>query len=402
MKTSKKTLITCIMLSISITYVLANAYKQEYYNKIEYIISAYETRINNFVENIFIEIEMAEAIVANGYNVLTKNQIQKMIEPMKNMTAVMDIEFINKYSEYHDAIDEYKAKNSSEPILYGPLNYNNYENILICAKEISATDENYNGYIVVVLDVKEVYSILELSKLNDYKYQYKITNSVYGFDEKIIFQTDYYNEKYSRFQTTYTENSEITIGGHSDIQIKKVLNLIGTLLISLILSYILYKFIVKKENNILKIEEKIFEDHLTGVYNRRKIEELNNLKNYGVFYIDLNDFKIINDTYGHEVGDEILIIFSNRIKKIIRSVDYIIRIGGDEFIIIVMNCCDEKSAENFYNRVKYSLLECANIGDLQIKIKASIGYALYDDENTSIDACIKTADKNMYIDKENK
>ena len=95
-----------------------------------------------------------------------------------------------------------------------------------------------------------------------------------------------------------------------------------------------------------KLELSSYTDTLTGIFNRKKFDEysnltLNNAKRnnipFSIVMIDLNKFKPINDTYGHHIGDKILILFSQTIKETIRETDYFFRMGGDEFCLILNN-----------------------------------------------------------------
>lgn len=86
-------------------------------------------------------------------------------------------------------------------------------------------------------------------------------------------------------------------------------------------------------------------DNLTGAFNRGILNELTPEPNDTFVYMDLNDFKKINDTYGHEIGDEILKLLVSKIRSHIRTNDIVVRMGGDEFMIILKNCSQEKAVE---------------------------------------------------------
>ncbi|MGC8955133.1 MAG: GGDEF domain-containing protein [Fervidobacterium sp.] len=90
-------------------------------------------------------------------------------------------------------------------------------------------------------------------------------------------------------------------------------------------------------------------DPLTGAFNRGALSEINLSHNDALVYIDMNKFKQINDKYGHKVGDEILKILVNTIRSTIRKSDLIIRMGGDEFLVILKECSVEKAREIIEN-----------------------------------------------------
>lgn len=117
-------------------------------------------------------------------------------------------------------------------------------------------------------------------------------------------------------------------------------------------------------------------DHLTGLYNRFELQKRINEeisrnkryknktnKNFSVVFIDLDNFKYYNDTFGHEIGDLILVEFSNILKRITRTVDIIARYGGDEFVI-VLPVTDCSGAECFVKRIYEELKKCNFFIDL--------------------------------------
>lgn len=103
-----------------------------------------------------------------------------------------------------------------------------------------------------------------------------------------------------------------------------------------------YKFMVKE---IKKVHEKSLKDKLTGVFNRGILDITNFSENDTFVFVDLNRLKEINDTFGHKEGDKILVKFTESARKNFRSNDLIVRMGGDEFLIVLRNCPIEKAEE---------------------------------------------------------
>ncbi|MEG1705840.1 MAG: GGDEF domain-containing protein, partial [Clostridia bacterium] len=142
-------------------------------------------------------------------------------------------------------------------------------------------------------------------------------------------------------------------------------------------------------------------DHLTGLGSRRKLYEdlnllINRSKKFMVCYIDFNEFKQINDTYGHDAGDTILKVFSKDIKKIAKNNIYGYRIGGDEFVLIIK---DTEDYLVFLNNIKkISGKEVVINSNITAKLKFAIGITENDFASTA-DTLIKRADQNMYKDK---
>jgi len=152
------------------------------------------------------------------------------------------------------------------------------------------------------------------------------------------------------------------------------------------------KFLVKK------LKEKALYDPLTHLLNRDEFfNRLKTKRNFCLLFIDLDNFKEANDTYGHEIGDKILVEFANLLKNFFKGKDLIGRIGGDEFIVAVMDCNKEKVK----SILKNLLLEIKNHFK-SYNITASIGAGFYPDDNKNIEAVIKIADERMYKIKKSK
>ena len=165
----------------------------------------------------------------------------------------------------------------------------------------------------------------------------------------------------------------------------------------------------KREN--LKLEEMAFIDSLTGTINRRKFEELSAIElertiRYGhalsFLMLDIDHFKNINDTYGHAIGDTVLKHFSNICKKIVRNLDVVARIGGEEFVIILPET-DEGGAYTFAQRLREIVFKTGVIvEDKEIRYTVSIGIALFKPEiDKDVASMLERADKALYKAKEN-
>ena len=154
-----------------------------------------------------------------------------------------------------------------------------------------------------------------------------------------------------------------------------------------------------------KIEFLAYHDPLTSLPNRAYLKEefsrlLNiakrNNKKIAVLYLDLDNFKMVNDTLGHENGDKLLITIANRLKSVLRKSDFISRIGGDEFIILLYGIKDKNSIKEVISKIVNSLKEPINIKQTPIYPTFSIGCAVYPDDSTDMDELLKFADIAMY------
>jgi diguanylate cyclase (GGDEF)-like protein/PAS domain S-box-containing protein len=119
-----------------------------------------------------------------------------------------------------------------------------------------------------------------------------------------------------------------------------------------------------------------------------------------VAYLDLDGFKIINDTHGHHVGDELLIAVSQRMKAALRESDTLARIGGDEFIAVMIDIDNIEDSEPALERLLEAAAEPVTVGDSVMQVSASIGITLYPQDDVGADHLIRHADQAMYIAKQ--
>ena len=148
-------------------------------------------------------------------------------------------------------------------------------------------------------------------------------------------------------------------------------------------------------------QDKLYIDPVTGVYNRRYFEdEIRNMQNSaGVTMIDLDDFKLYNDIYGHDMGDQVLCIVADVIKNCIRKTDKLIRYGGDEFLLILSDMV--RGTLRGKLRQIQEAIENATIPNCpRLKLTASIGGVI--SEDGQIDEAIAKADQLMYKAKDHK
>lgn len=144
--------------------------------------------------------------------------------------------------------------------------------------------------------------------------------------------------------------------------------------------------------------EKLYTDVLTGIYNRRFFEEkIKNMEDEaGIAVIDLDDFKLHNDTYGHSAGDAALITTANIIKKYIRKTDILIRYGGDEFLLILPSI-KKHIFEDKLKLIREKIHDTIVPKYEKMQLSVSIGGAIFREGN--IEDAIASADRQMYIAK---
>ena len=163
------------------------------------------------------------------------------------------------------------------------------------------------------------------------------------------------------------------------------------------------------EENVKKLNELATMDYLTNIPNRRYFFDLGEKifllskrdnKELSLLLLDIDLFKNVNDTYGHDIGDEILKLVASTIKDNIRNSDILARYGGEEFVIL-LNETDSQGAQNISRKIK-DLIENLNYKVINkiLKTTVSIGIASIKKDDIDLNDMIKRADKGMYKSKE--
>lgn len=151
--------------------------------------------------------------------------------------------------------------------------------------------------------------------------------------------------------------------------------------------------------------ELAYEDPLTGLPNRRQfLEALHAAVNspprgggvHALLLLDLNGFKQVNDTYGHGVGDEILIHVAHRLERVARGADLVARIGGDEFVVLAQDLLGAEAATSIALRILRTLDEAFIVGDVRHRLGAGMGIALLPEDACTEEEAIRKADIALY------
>jgi two-component system cell cycle response regulator len=146
-------------------------------------------------------------------------------------------------------------------------------------------------------------------------------------------------------------------------------------------------------------------DHLTGLVNRtlfrdRLVQAMARTKRMqqpmGLMLLDLDRFKAVNDTFGHDMGDELLKAVTERLRVCVREVDTVARMGGDEFTIILEGVLSEQNIIAVATRITESIAAPFELKGQHISIGVSIGITIYPQDDHSIDELLKHADTAMY------
>jgi diguanylate cyclase (GGDEF)-like protein len=160
------------------------------------------------------------------------------------------------------------------------------------------------------------------------------------------------------------------------------------------------------KRNETKMHHQATHDSLTGLPNRLALSQAlgellgnDQVKDFklGLLFIDLDGFKAVNDTLGHDRGDELLIAVSRRLRSVVRNSDIVARLSGDEFVITLPYIADQDTAFNVGRKVVDAVSKKPfELGDKKIYVGASVGVALFPDDSQDVEGLLKHADIAMY------
>jgi PAS domain S-box/diguanylate cyclase (GGDEF) domain len=166
-------------------------------------------------------------------------------------------------------------------------------------------------------------------------------------------------------------------------------------------------------NEQLKQKEKVIEklayyDQLTGVANRALFDKYAdrylNLaetfgKKLGLIFIDVNEFKLINDTYGHHTGDKVMIRVAGLLTQLVHKDDVVCRYGGDEFLVLIPEIRDNADYHEIFRKIEQNKKKKMIQDGYEIFLSLSIGVSIFPRDGKTIDELIAKADEFMYSDK---
>jgi len=169
------------------------------------------------------------------------------------------------------------------------------------------------------------------------------------------------------------------------------------------------RYAVERKRAEVRLAHRAFHDPLTGLPNRtlfldRLARALARLERHpglvGVFFLDLDGFKAVNDTFGHAAGDDVLVSVARRVEDVLRPSDTVARYGGDEFTILCEEVSVRDDALRIAGRIGLAVADPVWVGGSEIAVSASVGIALTDEPLQRPEALIHDADAAMYRAKE--
>lgn len=302
------------------------------------------------------------------------------------------------------------VKNKGTIIFQGPVNL--IQGGVGFVSRIPAFDNQnkYWGQISIVIDGKELEK--KLSNL-----QAKSTLKISLYNKGDFPNEPFWGEKISESEKplifdAFINNAEWIIAavpslGWENFYIQYLYWNIANVLFSLGIGILIYNYIYAS----YMVKQQVNYDALTGIHSRAFLDSYipivfartkrTNLK-VGILVIDLNDFKSINDRYGHLAGDKALQVLSKNLKELCRDMDNVIRIGGDEFLMIFTDLKNQEDFEKILEKVEAKSNISMQFNGETINYSYSLGSSIYPDNGETIDEIINSADKKMYYNKKNR
>ena len=160
---------------------------------------------------------------------------------------------------------------------------------------------------------------------------------------------------------------------------------------------------IQRNSALLQVKHQAFHDSLTELPNRRSFEahflkHIHEHENaaFAILFCDLDGFKSVNDSHGHNIGDKVINVCATRMLNCLREDDYLARMGGDEFAVLVSLNAPEYNIEKLARRLIDSVSEPINVSNIRVHIGASIGISFYPKDGKSFSDLLNHADVAMY------
>ncbi len=428
-KGSTITLLVFLIVNMAVVLGFGITFKVNNDRAEERILEFYSSEIEQLLAYIDLSMDFVEMEIQRGIDDLEREEVDLILSPIVNQEVISHVALLpdgvathisplegreksigNNILEMPERQYEVKASMElRETVVSGPYKLTSGDKSIIARKAIYIVNDNgveeFWGIVGIALEMDVMLENLSLYTMPDLNYQYSFSATVNETERNVIEKSDEYIEGRGESRIIDLPNGYWELNIERKADNTQILSIVGIFILGSILIFFRYKTLRKKEREINEIRKEAITDNLTGLYNRSVIDiiERRQIKENGrmiVYYIDLNRFKQVNDTYGHEAGDAVLIEVAKRLQYIIRHTDVAIRMGGDEFVLILNSIYEEQGIDLFTKRVKGICEEKLLFKGIELDIEMSFGYACFPKDGKTIEKVIKVADERMYKKKE--
>lgn len=420
MKLNKNITILSFSFSVFFLVILILVTIQNNQNSTSDISSLQIDKIENLISNITYSIDISELVIIDGNIDFNDSVIETIIEPITRNSDFLNIAILpagivthiypikgnekaigdNIYLMPQRKAEIISALKTKKTVINGPYLLTQGMKGIIARKAIFNTDDTIWGFVAIVLNLDNIVKNLGLNELTTHGYSIKLSSTVNQSHEMVIYKSTYNgNIILSNLlhidmisQDIELPNGKWTLSIRKEVSSEQLLLILQTTLVIFLVVFLLL-------HTFWQTKSLLFIDELTSSKNRKFLDKLNRLNKFIVFYIDINDFKEINDNLGHYIGDQFLVKFSETIRQYIKQSDYLIRVGGDEFIIIFPNIDDEKLILTFTEYLT-SLNEEGIFLDYNNNRPLTFSFGSSSSkEDINLKTCIHLADERMYNQK---
>ncbi|WP_434693135.1 diguanylate cyclase domain-containing protein [Hungatella sp. SB206] len=393
----------------------------------EYIMASEISKVQYAIDSRLLNTEILEMIIVNNHGTVTDFEMiaERLYEndpairclqlaPDGNVTYVYPLEgnesaFGSLFDHPDRRSEAMYARDTGKMTLAGPYELSQGGLGLVARNPIYLENRHQEGtfwgFSVVVLNVPEIFNKAELESLSDQGYSYRIYRVRPENEEVQIISSNTESDMQDAVEGEITvPNGTWYLSLRPKIGWVSWKNIVLESMVALILNTLLLLLtyggltIVQQKK---KMTELANTDPLTGLYNVRyfmtTIKQLYECRqSFGVLYLDLNKFKEVNDQYGHDTGDKLLVEVAARIGDCLKKEDILFRIGGDEFCIVVM----DTNSGDFYDALIRRIVERISrpyaVADIVLYPGISCGYSRFPEDQSDIEKLIQEADRNMY------
>lgn len=397
--------------------------KQQTYADISLVRARLENQINtslNLAKGVVVEVilnpditqrqfeKMARILLARDSHIrnigLARNTVITHLYPLKGNEAALGLRYLDNPAQ---AGPVKRAIETGETVIAGPVDLVQGGKAFIARIPIYMEDSRYWGISSVVIDIESLYRVSGVTRKQD-RFQFVLKGHDALGEEGKVFMGDpaLFDDPDTVTMRVYLPLGQWILGarplksyGSSRVAwLVRILGHLSALAIVLLLFWTYY--------SVSKIRHYALHDSLTEIPNRRLLYEYMEVakkamkrtgEGFSIFYMDLDGFKRINDSYGHKAGDIVLKMVAERITSVIRPEDIPARIGGDEFVVLFRGMVDSESIEKKKVVLEKVIGKAIKVSDTTVvSVGASIGVSRYPDDGDTHDSLLFMADRKMY------
>ncbi len=313
---------------------------------------------------------------------------------------------INIFADPATSVTANWVRENNKAVLDGPY-ISGYTDtpVLAVRSPINKTidgEPQFVGFATVLFKSEKVVSLLTTpaSSIIDNNFIFSI-HSMYNSEETVLYKDEALDYDKAHANDFNVSNTHWTLYlDYKNRDEMLVQTIIQSALMAIVISVVVYIFFLIYLWGKAKQYDEIYLDSLTKIHNRKSIPKvIPKMKSYIFFFIDLNKFKPVNDTYGHEMGDKLLIAYAQRLKHRFNNDSLPLRLGGDEFGLLINGSLNDDEIQSITNRLINLSSETFVLDGIDINISSAVGFASYPKDGNSIEEIMELADQRMYENK---